>query len=61
MASTLTAVTAVSVGLGVSLWQYRLKSIEAENARAEAKAAQAVQQFMQSIFSANSLDVDQPQ
>lgn len=61
VASTLSAVTAVSVGLGVSLWQYRLKSIEAENARAEAKAAQAVQQFMQSIFSANSMDVEQPQ
>ncbi|HYM34120.1 MAG TPA: serine/threonine-protein kinase, partial [Steroidobacteraceae bacterium] len=52
-AATAAVVVALAVGLGVALWQ-------AQQAKKQALAARAVQQFMQDIFRANSSNQPDP-
>lgn len=53
-------VTALAVGLGAALWQAQVAKTHAETARKEARTAQAVKDFMQGIFLANSAQQGDP-
>jgi len=54
-------VLALSLGLGVALWQYWLAVEQARVAREEAQTSKAVQGFMEDIFRANSTANPDPQ
>ena len=51
---------ALSVGLGLALWQARVAGQHAELARKEAQVAKAVKDFLQGIFLANSAQQADP-
>jgi len=55
-----TALLALVVGASVALWQAHEARLQASRAQAEAATANAVQDFLQGIFNANSGDQDDP-
>jgi serine/threonine-protein kinase len=65
--ATALVILALLLGLGAALWQARRASLQADRAREqtriaqnEAKTAEAVQNFLEGIFRANSADQDDP-
>jgi serine/threonine-protein kinase len=61
VASVASVVLALSSGLAISTWQYRLATEETRIARDEAKTSAAVQAFMQNLFTAESVDDANPE
>jgi serine/threonine protein kinase len=59
-ASSVVVLIALSVGLGVALWQANSAREHARIARAEAQTAEAVQTFIQDIFRANTAAQSDP-
>ncbi|CAN5389677.1 hypothetical protein BH10PSE17_BH10PSE17_09160 [soil metagenome] len=60
VAAASVALLAVLAGAGVALWQAREAQLSAQRARDETATARAVQQFLESIFRANSGDQVDP-
>jgi eukaryotic-like serine/threonine-protein kinase len=59
-ASSMVVLIALSVGLGVALWQANSAREQARIAKAEAQTAEAVQAFLQDIFRANTTAQSDP-
>jgi serine/threonine-protein kinase len=60
VAAAVVVVLALAGGLGVALWQAQVAKEHAETARKEARTAQAVKEFMQGIFLANTAQQGDP-
>ncbi len=60
VAAAALVVVALATGLAVALWQAEVAREHAETARKEARTAQAVKEFMQGIFLANSAQQGDP-
>jgi len=60
VAAAALVVVALATGLGVALWQAQVAREHAETARKEARTAQAVKEFMQGIFLANTAQQGDP-
>jgi eukaryotic-like serine/threonine-protein kinase len=60
VAAAVLVVVALASGLGIALWQAAVAKAHAETARKEAMTAQAVKEFMQGIFLANSAQQGDP-
>jgi serine/threonine-protein kinase len=60
VAGTAAVFLSLAIGLGVALWQARVAEQLAETARKEATTSQAVKEFLQDIFLANSAQQADP-